>query len=51
MLLYITYWFPPAYRARAIGLFLVTAPLSYVIAGLLSVPILMMNGIAGLAGW
>jgi ACS family tartrate transporter-like MFS transporter len=51
MLLYITYWFPPAYRARAIGLFLVTAPLSYVIAGLLSVPVLMMDGLGGFAGW
>jgi MFS transporter, ACS family, tartrate transporter len=51
MMLYITYWFPPRYRARAIGLFIVTAPLSYVFAGLLSVPLLGMDGIAGLAGW
>jgi ACS family tartrate transporter-like MFS transporter len=51
MLLYITYWFPPQYRARAIGLFLVTAPLSYAIAGLLSVPILQLDGRDGLAGW
>jgi MFS transporter, ACS family, tartrate transporter len=51
MMLYITYWFPPRYRGRAIGLFIVTAPLSYVFAGLLSVPLLRMDGIAGLAGW
>jgi ACS family tartrate transporter-like MFS transporter len=51
ILLYITYWFPPRYRGRAIAGFLITAPLSFVIAGLLSVPILRMNGIAGLAGW
>ena len=51
MLLYITYWFPPQYRARAVGLFLVTAPLSYVFAGLLSVPILHLDGWGGLHGW
>jgi ACS family tartrate transporter-like MFS transporter len=51
LLLYITYWFPPAYRGRAIGLFVVTAPLSFAIAGLLSIPILRMDGVAGLAGW
>ncbi|MFL6577586.1 MAG: MFS transporter, partial [Povalibacter sp.] len=51
ILLYITYWFPPRYRGRAIAGFLITAPMSFVIAGVLSVPILRMNGIAGLAGW
>jgi ACS family tartrate transporter-like MFS transporter len=51
MLLYITYWFPPRYRARAVALFFISAPLSYAIAGLLSVPILRMDGILGLAGW
>jgi MFS transporter, ACS family, tartrate transporter len=51
LLVYITYWFPPAYRARAVALFLVAAPLSYAIAGMLSAPILKMDGIAGLAGW
>jgi ACS family tartrate transporter-like MFS transporter len=49
--LYITYWFPPRYRGRAIAGFLITAPMSFVIAGVLSVPILRMGGIAGLAGW
>ena len=51
ILLYITYWFPPRYRGRAIAGFLITAPMSFVIAGVLSVPILRMNGVAGLAGW
>ena len=51
ILLYITYWFPEAYRARAIGLFIVTPPLSFAIAGLLSIPILKMDGVGGLAGW
>jgi MFS transporter, ACS family, tartrate transporter len=51
ILLYITYWFPPRYRARAIAGFLITAPMSVAIAGVLSVPILRMDGVAGLAGW
>ena len=51
ILLYITYWFPSRYRGRAIAGFLITAPMSFVIAGVLSVPILGMDGTAGLAGW
>ena len=33
ILLYITYWFPSRYRGRAIAGFLITAPMSFVIAG------------------
>ena len=51
ILLYITYWFPPKYRGRAVAYFLLAAPLSNAIAGMLSVPLLQMNGTLGLAGW
>lgn len=51
ILLYITYWFPPRYRGRAVAYFLLAAPLASAIAGLLSAPLLRMHGILGLAGW
>ena len=51
ILLYITYWFPPQYRGRAVAYFLLAAPLSNAIAGMLSVPLLKMDGTLGLAGW
>jgi MFS transporter, ACS family, tartrate transporter len=51
MLLYITYWFPRRYRGRALAWFFVAAPLSNAIAGLLSIPVLRLDGIGGLRGW
>jgi ACS family tartrate transporter-like MFS transporter len=51
ILLYITYWFPPRYRGRAVAYFLLAAPLANAIAGMLSAPLLAMSGVAGLAGW
>lgn len=51
MLLYVTYWFPPGYRGRAVAWFFIAAPLSSAIAGLLSVPILRMDGLWGFRGW
>jgi ACS family tartrate transporter-like MFS transporter len=51
LLLYITYWFPPRYRARATAIFFISAPMGNAVAGLLSVPLLKLDGVAGLAGW
>jgi ACS family tartrate transporter-like MFS transporter len=51
LVLYITWWFPPRYRARATAWFFFAAPLGNAISGLLSVPLLRMDGIAGLTGW
>ena len=51
LLLYFTYWFPPAYRARANGWFLVAMPVAGVLASVLSGAILDLNGTLGLAGW
>ncbi len=51
VLLYITYWFPNVLRGRAVAIFLVAAPVSNVVSSLLSVPLLGMDGLAGLRGW
>ncbi|MBV8912271.1 MAG: MFS transporter, partial [Acetobacteraceae bacterium] len=51
LLLYFTYWFPPLYRARANGLFLVAMPVAGVLASILSGAIMELNGTWGLAGW
>jgi ACS family 4-hydroxyphenylacetate permease-like MFS transporter len=51
LLLYFTYWFPPAYRARANGWFLVAMPVAGVVGAVLSGAILDLNGTFGLAGW
>ena len=51
VLLYITYWFPNVLRGRAVAIFLVAAPVSNAISALMSVPLLGMDGFAGLQGW
>jgi len=51
LVLYITWWFPPGYRARATAVFFFAAPLGNAVSGLLSVPLLKLNGLGGLAGW
>ena len=51
MFLYITYWFPPAYRARANAVFIMGAPVTIAIASTMSGFILGMDGFLGLAGW
>ncbi len=51
MLLYLTYWFPRAYRARFTASFMVAIPLSFVVGGPLASLILGMDGVAGLHGW
>lgn len=51
VLLYLTYWFPQAYRARANALFMVAQPVSIAFGSILSGYLLRMDGILGLAGW
>ncbi len=51
MVLYTTYWFTKAYRARVVAVFMVALPLANVVGGPLSSLILGMNGVLGLAGW
>jgi MFS family permease len=51
VILYLTYWFPRAWRARYAGLFALAIPFSSVIGSPLSAMILGMNGFLGLKGW
>lgn len=52
VLLYLTYWFPAAWRGRIIALFLAAIPMSNIIGGPLSGWILAsMSDVGGLRGW
>ena len=51
MILYLSLWFPRAYRARLIASFMVAVPVSRIVGAPLSSVILEMDGIAGLDGW
>lgn len=52
VLLYLTYWFPAAWRGRIIALFLAAIPMSNIIGGPLSGWILTaLNGTAEMRGW
>jgi MFS transporter, ACS family, tartrate transporter len=50
MILYLTYWFPFAYRARIVGTFMIAIPLSNVIGAPFSGYLLGLGGL-GLKGW
>lgn len=50
--LYLTYWFPATYRARATGLFLIAQPITMAVGASASGLILQhANGWMGVAGW
>ena len=51
VILYITYWFPQAERARMIALFAIGAIAAGAIGSPMSGALLEMDGTAGLAGW
>jgi ACS family tartrate transporter-like MFS transporter len=51
VILYITYWYPPAERARMIALFATGAIVAGVVGSPVSGALLAMDGIAGLRGW
>ena len=51
VLLYLTYWFPVTYRARANSFFMVAQPVSIAIGSILSGYIMKMDGTLGVAGW
>ena len=51
VLLYLTYWFPQHYRARANGVFMVAQPVSIAFGSILSGYIMRMDGALGVAGW
>ncbi len=51
VVLYLTYWYPAAYRARIVGLLSLALPVSGLIGSTLSGVILNMDGLANLRGW
>ena len=58
IILYLTYWFPSAHRAKIVGVFMVAIPISSLLGGPVSSLILGegsvgsgMNGVMGLHGW
>lgn len=51
VILYLTQWFPAAYRARVIAVFMVAVPLSTFIGSPLSAALLQLDGLFGLQGW
>jgi ACS family tartrate transporter-like MFS transporter len=51
MLLYLTYWFPQAYRTRVNAALVLAIPASGALGAPLATSLLALNGIFGLAGW
>ena len=51
VLFFLTLWFPAAYRARMLGMFIAAIPISGIIGAPLSGLLLSLDGLAGLAGW
>ena len=51
VILYLTYWFPKAYRARIVAMFMVAIPISSFLGSPLSAGLLQLDGAAGLRGW
>jgi ACS family tartrate transporter-like MFS transporter len=51
VVLYLTYWFPAAHRARAASLFLIAVPASAMLGAPVSGLILSLDGYAGIEGW
>jgi ACS family tartrate transporter-like MFS transporter len=51
MLLYLTYWFPRAYRARVNAALVLAIPASGAIGAPIATSLLELNGYFGLAGW
>ncbi|PLQ00190.1 MFS transporter [Cupriavidus pauculus] len=51
VILYLTYWFPSAYRARIVATFMVSIPLASFLGSPLSAALLHVHGFLGLNGW
>jgi len=51
VLYFLTLWFPSAYRARILAIFIAAIPISGIIGAPLSGLLLSLNGRAGFAGW
>jgi MFS family permease len=51
VVLFLTYWFPAAYRARIIAVFMVSIPVASFLGSPLSAMLLGLSGVLGLKGW
>jgi len=51
VILYLTYWFPAAYRGRIVALFMVAIPLSSFFGSPISAALLQLDGWLGFHGW
>jgi ACS family tartrate transporter-like MFS transporter len=51
VILYLTFWIPAAWRARAGALFMMAAPISVLIGSPISEALLQLDGRLGLKGW
>jgi MFS family permease len=51
VVLYLTYWFPAAYRARIIAIFMVAVPMGSFIGSPISALLLQADGLLGMRGW
>ena len=51
IILYLTYWFPLAHRARSMARFMVATTVAGIIGAPFSSALLQLNGVAHLAGW
>jgi MFS family permease len=51
ILFFLTLWFPAAYRARVLAIFIAAIPISGIIGAPLSGLLLSLNGVASLHGW
>ena len=51
IVLYLSYWFPAAYRARLNALFMLALPLAFSLSSAVAGSILSLDGALGIAGW
>jgi len=51
VIFFLTLWFPAQYRTRVLAWFTVATPVSFLVGGPLSIWLLQMHGLLGLAGW
>ena len=51
VILYLTYWFPSSYRARMVGIFMVSIPAANALGSPIAGYLLSMGGFLGLRGW
>jgi sugar phosphate permease len=51
IILYLTWWFPSAYRSRIVGIFMTAIPISTVTGSLISSQILRLGAWGGLEAW